>query len=92
MDATEAVGWASSLVLVATIGAQIRKQWRDDTSRGVSPWLFVGQAVASIGFLAYSVLRGNAVFAVTNSLMLVAALAGITILVRHRRRGRAGAA
>ena len=35
----EALGWASSCVLVLTIGAQVYKQWHDDTSKGVSPLL-----------------------------------------------------
>ncbi len=88
---TEAIGWASSAVLVLTIGTQVAKQWRDDTSRGVSPWLFVGQAAASVGFLFYSLRVANRVFVVTNSLLFVSALFGLAILVRHRRRTARGA-
>lgn len=36
METYELIGWMSSLVLLATIGKQIHKQWSEDTSRGVS--------------------------------------------------------
>jgi MtN3 and saliva related transmembrane protein len=85
---TQVIGWTSSAILVLTIAAQVRKQWRDDTSRGVSPWLFVGQTAASVGFLWYSVLVENGVFVVTNALLLVSALFGLAIVARHRRRAR----
>ena len=84
----DAIGWTSSAILVLTIGAQVRKQWQDDTSRGVSPWLFVGQTAASVGFLVYSWQLENWVFVVTNALLLVAALLGLAIVARHRRRRR----
>lgn len=88
--AAEIVGWCASLVLLATIVTQIAKQWRDDTSRGVSRWLYVGQAAASAGFVVYSVAVGNVVFVVTNALMLCAALVGLGIVLRHRRRHAKG--
>jgi hypothetical protein len=83
------LGWLSSLTLVATIAAQIHKQWHDETSRGVSPWLFVGQGVASLGFTIYSVFVDNWVFVVTNGMMSCAAVLGLFITFRHRRRARA---
>jgi MtN3 and saliva related transmembrane protein len=83
------LGWLSSLILVATIAAQIHKQWQDETSRGVSPWLFVGETVSSLGFTIYSVLVDNWVFVVTNGILLCAALLGLYITFRHRRRARA---
>ncbi len=90
---TELIGWASSLVLLLTVGKQIHKQWRDDCSEGVSKWLFVGQLAASGGFTVYSYLVRNWVFVVTNLLMVVAALIGLAIVLhhraRHRRRGAA---
>jgi MtN3 and saliva related transmembrane protein len=86
------LGWLSSVILVATIAAQIHKQWQDETSRGVSPWLFVGESVASLGFTIYSVLVDNWVFVVTNVILLCAALLGLYITFRHRRRGRASPA
>lgn len=83
---TEAIGWISSVILVLTIGKQVYKQWQSNSSEGVSKWLFVGQVTASFGFLVYSALTKNAVFIVTNSLMLLNALVGLSIVWRHRRR------
>ena len=83
----EVVGWFSSVVLLLTIGTQIRKQWREGASRGVSKWLFVGQGTASAGFLCYSWLVHNWVFFATNALMLAAAAVGLGIVLHHRRRG-----
>ena len=82
---TEAIGWLSSAVLVVTIGQQVYKQWHDGTSKGVSRWLFVGQMLASAGFTLYSWLVHNWVFVVTNGLMLVSAVLGYTIVLKHRR-------
>lgn len=90
MNPTEIVGWVSSVILVLTIGKQVYKQWHDETSEGVSRWLFVGQMAASLGFTIYSWLVGNMVFVVTNSLMLVNALVGFGI-VRHHRKRKQGA-
>jgi uncharacterized protein with PQ loop repeat len=83
----DAIGWLSSLVLVVTVGQQVLKQWRARDTRGVSVWLFVGQLVASGGFLVYSVLVANWVFVVTNALMLINALLGQAIVIKNRRRG-----
>jgi MtN3 and saliva related transmembrane protein len=85
---TEAIGWISSVILLMTIGKQVYKQWQEESSEGVSRWLFVGQVAASVGFTVYSWLVGNWVFVVTNFLMLLSALAGLAIVLRHRRRGR----
>lgn len=85
---TELLGWASSLVLLMTIGRQIHKQWRDDSSEGVSSWLFIGQLTASLGFTAYSYLVRNWVFVVTNLLMAASAVLGLLIVLHHRRRSR----
>ena len=84
----EAVGWGSSAVLVATIARQVVKQWRAGTSEGVSVWLFAGQLAASAGFTLYSVLVRDWVFVVTNSLMIVNALAGYAITMVQKRRER----
>ena len=86
----EAIGWFSSFVLVLTIGNQVFKQWKTGTSKGVSKWLFLGQITASTGFTIYSVLVDNWVFVVTNALMLVSALVGIVIVMKHRRAERRG--
>jgi MtN3 and saliva related transmembrane protein len=85
---TEIIGWASSVILVATIAKQIHKQWHDRTSAGVSVWLFVGQLAASVGFTIYSLLVRNWVFAVTNGVMVLSGLLGYAITVRQKRRGR----
>jgi uncharacterized protein with PQ loop repeat len=87
---TDLIGWASSAVLLVTLGRQVMKQWREGTSEGVSRWLFVGQTTASVGFTIYSVLLRNWVFVVTNSLLLVNAIVGL-LIVRHHRRHRARA-
>lgn len=78
------IGYASSLVLLLTLGSQIYKQWKRGSSRGVSPWLFVGQLVASCGFVAYSALIDNKVFVITNACLAGAALLGLAIVIYHR--------
>lgn len=83
---TDAIGWLSSGILVATISKQVHKQWHDGQSRDVSRWLFLGQIAASIGFTIYSWLVGNWVFIVTNLLMLGNAAVGYAIVLYHRKR------
>jgi len=86
LSAVEAIGWASSIILIATISKQVFKQWHDGTSEGVSKWLFIGQLVASAGFTVYSWLVRNWVFVVTNALMMLNALAGYGITMLQKRR------
>jgi MtN3 and saliva related transmembrane protein len=86
---SEVLGWVSSTILVITLFTQVRKQWHDDTSKGVSIWLFIGQLAASSGFLLYSVQIRNWVFTVTNVLTGIAALLGLWIVRVHRRRRNA---
>jgi MtN3 and saliva related transmembrane protein len=86
---TELVGWFSSAVLLATLIRQVRKQWREGSSEGVSRWLFIGQTTASVGFTTYSWLLGNWVFVVTNVLILLNSLVGLVVVLRHRRRAAA---
>ena len=81
----DAIGWLASLVLVITMGKQVLKQWREHTAEGISTWLFVGQVVASAGFLVYSLLVSNWVFVVTNALMLINAVLGQVIVLKNRR-------
>jgi MtN3 and saliva related transmembrane protein len=83
---TEAIGWASSLILLLTIAKQIHTQWASGETKGVSRWLFIGQMAASIGFAIYSYLVNNPVFVCTNSLMVVNGLVGYIVLRRNRRR------
>ena len=80
------IGWVSSLVLLLTLGNQVRKQWQTGDSRGVSTWLFVGQLTASVGFALYSWLLHNWVFLVTNLLLVVNAVIGQWVTTRNRRR------
>jgi MtN3 and saliva related transmembrane protein len=89
MKLTEALGWASSMILVLTIAKQVYKQWQSGSSEGVSRWLFVGQIAASVGFTTYSFLVHNWVFVATNAPMLCNALVGYGIVLRHRRRAAA---
>tara|TARA_R110002096_G_scaffold8239_6_gene34575 strand:- start:5222 stop:5503 length:282 start_codon:yes stop_codon:yes gene_type:complete len=77
-------GWASSGILLATLIAQVTKQWRSPSAEGVSWWLFVGQIAASGGFLVYSVLIGNHVFIVTNTLILLTSITGQVIFLIKR--------
>ncbi|HEX8131565.1 MAG TPA: hypothetical protein VF527_20890 [Pyrinomonadaceae bacterium] len=84
----EAIGWISSFILVLTIGKQVFKQWKEGSSENVSKWLFIGQLAASVGFTIYSWLVGNWVFVVTNAVMVANALAGLFIVLYHRRRER----
>ncbi|HMI83459.1 MAG TPA: SemiSWEET family transporter [Polyangiaceae bacterium] len=81
----DAIGWASSVILLATISKQIHKQWRARSSEGVSKWLFVGQTAASLGFTVYSWLVHNWVFVVTNALLLLAGITGFVITLHFRR-------
>jgi MtN3 and saliva related transmembrane protein len=80
----EMIGWASSGILLATLIAQIYKQWKLNTRKGVSKWLFVGQLATSIGFVIYSVGTGNLVFIITNSFLAVSAVIGIYIYFTSR--------
>jgi MtN3 and saliva related transmembrane protein len=88
LKTTEAIGWASSIILVLTIGKQVFKQWQEGTSEGVSKWLFIGQLAASAGFTVYSWLVHNWVFVVTNAIMVINGLLGYAITMRHRHRER----
>lgn len=87
----QAIGWISSVILIATIAKQVVKQWRAGTSEGVSIWLFAGQLAASTGFTIYSVLVRDWVFVVTNSLMVLNGLAGYALTVVQKRRTAASA-
>lgn len=83
--AANVLGWGGSALLIFTIAAQIRRQWKAATSEGVSPWLYLGQASASTSLLVYSVLLGAWVFVVLNAAMALAALVGMWIWRRFAR-------
>lgn len=78
------IGWAASAILVATLVRQIHTQATDSSAKGVSRWLFVGQMLASTGFIAYSWLLHNWVFIVTNSVILLTAVVGQVVVTRKR--------
>lgn len=92
LDVADVIGWLSSMVLLLTVGHQVRKQWLSEETEGISKWLFLGQIVASIGFAIYSWMLQNWIFVCTNSLMLVNASIGYWVLQRNRRKKSEGGA
>lgn len=89
MKPLDLVGWAATLILVATLLRQIHKQWRAPDVQAVSAWLFVGQISASLLFIVYSAALRNYVFVATNTLVLLTAVAGQLLQTLKRRRLRA---
>ncbi len=83
----DTIGWTASAILLATLVRQIVKQSHAD-AEGVSHWLFIGQSLASIGFITYSVLLHNWVFIVTNTLILLTALVGFGVQIWRKRQRR----
>ena len=79
------IGWAASLILVATLARQIYTQAKDKSAKGVSRWLFAGQMASSVGFIAYSWMLHNWVFIVTNSLILCTAVVGQLVMTRKNK-------
>jgi MtN3 and saliva related transmembrane protein len=82
----EIIGWVSSFVLLLTLIRQVKKQWEDKTSEGLSKWLFIGQLVASVGFTVYSYLVSNWVFTVTNGLLTMNNIFGIYLYFRFLKK------
>ena len=85
---TEVIGWASSLILLATLVKQVYKQWAEGTGEGISKWLFAGQLAASTGFTIYSYLVGSWVFMVTNALLTANNVVGIILYAYFKKRPR----
>ena len=83
---TELIGWSAAAILLLTIGRQVFTEWRDQSTRGLSKWLFVGQFIASAGFVVYSWLLENWVFVITNSLLLGTSAIDQWIFIRNKRR------
>jgi uncharacterized protein with PQ loop repeat len=79
------VGWFSTVVLVLTVGRQAYTQWKEKTTAGVSHWLFIGQLVASTGFVVYSLLLDNVVFVISNLFLLVIAVFGQVMYMRNKK-------
>jgi hypothetical protein len=86
----DALGSASSFILVLTIAAQVHEQWRDDQSAGVSVWLFVAQVAASIGSPCTGSCRQPGVRRHERA-HARERVGGLWIKLRHRRRARAPA-
>ena len=82
----EIIGWVSSFVLLLTLIRQVKKQWEDKTSEGLSKWLFIGQLVASVGFTVYSYFVSNWVFTVTNGLLTINNIIGIYLYFRFLKK------
>lgn len=82
----DAIGWASSLLLLLTLARQVYKQWKEGTGEGVSKWLFVGQLAASTGFTIYSYLIGSWVFVITNSFLVLNSIFGIILSIYYRNK------
>ena len=85
---TEAIGWASSIILLITLVKQVYKQWCEGTGEGVSKLLFVGQLLASIGFTIYSYMVGNWVFTATNGILILNNLLGLYLSFYFKRKNR----
>lgn len=85
---TDMVGWVSSLILLTTIVAQVRRQWVERSGKSGSRWLFIGQTAASLGFTLYSALVHNWVFTITNGLLLVSGITGWAMNQHFRRMKR----
>jgi MtN3 and saliva related transmembrane protein len=87
MTPADAVGWSASAVLVATLLRQVHTQATGRKGHSLSRWLFVGQTVASLGFIAYSWMLRNPVFLASNLVILATAVAGQWLYLRDSRRG-----
>jgi len=79
----ELIGWASSCILVLTIGRQVYTQWKTKSTAGVSHWLFIGQLAASTGFTLYSWLLHNWVYVSSNVALLITAVIGQFLYLRN---------
>ena len=86
MAGIDLLGWGASAILIATLMRQSYVLWTDEDAKGVSKWLFVGQIAASVLFIVYSWIVANWVFIVSNSLILLTALAGEAGVLWRKRR------
>lgn len=82
---TDWIGWIAAAILLATLSRQVYHQWRDESARGVSRWLFIGQLASSTGFIIYSVGLKSWVFVVTNTLILLVAAVGQSVTYLRKR-------
>jgi MtN3 and saliva related transmembrane protein len=79
------IGWASSAILLATIGRQVYTQWKTKATAGVSRYLFVGQLTASTGFTIYSFMLHNWVFLTSNVALLATAVTGQILYSKNKK-------
>jgi uncharacterized protein with PQ loop repeat len=84
----DAIGWLASAILLVTLAKQIHKQATQESAEGVSGWLFLGQILASAGFVLYSWLLHNWVFITTNSLIMLTAVIGQWVMWRKKEHSR----
>ena len=75
----------SSIILMVTIAKQIHKQWKSNSVKAVSRYLFWGQVGAELGFVIYSYLLRNWVFFAVNSALLIENGVGLVITLSIRR-------
>jgi MtN3 and saliva related transmembrane protein len=74
---TEVIGWIGNISLITTMLVQSWQQWAARSTQGVSKWLFIGQLVASVSFLTYSVQLKNWVFVTSNLFPILTAVWGV---------------
>jgi uncharacterized protein with PQ loop repeat len=86
------IGWAAAVILLATLSRQVYHQWRDESARGVSRWLFIGQLVSSSGFIIYSYSLKSWVFVVANVFILLVAAVGQSVTYLRKRTATGNAA
>jgi MtN3 and saliva related transmembrane protein len=85
---TEAVGWASTPLLLATIGRPVYSEWRSKATAGLSHGYSSDKSRASSGFTIYCILLHNWVFLFSNVAMLVMGITGEVIYISNRRPRR----
>lgn len=83
-DAKDILGWTSSFILVFTIGFQLYRQSQSQSKKKVSKFLYLGQLLANIGFVFYSILLDNKVFIFTNSILVIENAVGFYYTLRKR--------
>ena len=86
------LGWLAAAILLTTMFAQVRKNWKEHKLKGVNPLLYYGQALASLCFAVYSLTINSWVFVVTNTLGFIAAIIGVYLVHRYRKSENAYAA
>lgn len=78
MDIGMAIGWFSSTVVFVTQIIQLREQVKKG-SKGVSKWMFVGNVIATSGFVVYSYLQNDTIFLTANSIILCGHITGMIL-------------